>query len=132
MLITPADIAPFATIDPTKLAAMIDDAEAMAHRLAPCLTTTTDPTVLAAAKAIVRGAILRWNDAGTGAITQETHGPFARTIDNTVVRRGMFWPSEIADLQGLCRTTSTSGAFTIDTLPFRPAPTVHPFLTDTE
>lgn len=113
VIITPEDIAPFADIDPAKLEAMIADAVAMAVRVAPCLETTDDLGVLAAAKAIIRGAVLRWNDAGSGAVTQQTAGVFSQSIDTTKARRGMYWPSEINDLQGLCRT-SGAGAFMID------------------
>lgn len=115
-LIAPEDLAPFATIDPAKLEAMIEDATAIAVRVAPCLADTDDDGIVAAARAIIRGAILRWNDAGSGAVTQQTAGPFTHTIDTTKLRRGMFWPSEITDLQALC-SAATRSAFTIDTAP---------------
>ncbi len=113
--ITPADLAPFAEIDPVKAQAMIDDALALAVRVAPCITTTTFTYELAA-RAILRGAILRWHDAGSGAVTQQQVGPFGQSIDTKQTRRGMFWPSEITELQALCGTAATR-AFTIDTTP---------------
>jgi hypothetical protein len=112
--LVPADLEPFATIEPSKAQAMIDDALALAAVVAPCILTDTFAHE-AAAKAILRGAILRWHEAGTGAIQSQTTGPFSMTVDTKQVRRGMFWPSEIDDLRRLC-TGDTSGAYAIDTL----------------
>jgi hypothetical protein len=113
--ITPDDLSPFADIDPVKVELMIEDAMAMAARVAPCIL---DPEFEhdAAARAILRGAILRWNDSGTGALTQQGAGPFQVSYDTRQSRRTLFWPSEIAALQALCDDGST-GAFTIDTTP---------------
>lgn len=112
-LLDPEDLAPFATIDAAKAAAMIEDATALAIRVAPCIATA-EFTDLGAAKAILRGAILRWNEAGTGALTSQQVGPFGQVLDNRQQRRGMFWPSEIEQLQALCRDASSSGAFALD------------------
>jgi len=99
--LTPEDLAPFATIDPVKAQAMIDDAEAMAVLAAPCITADGFAHA-AAVKALLRGAVLRWNEAGTGALQAQTAGPFGQTLDTRQERRGMFWPSEIAQLQAFC------------------------------
>lgn len=115
--ITPADLAPFAQIDPEKAQAMIDDALALAARVAPCINDTAfeyDD----AAKAILRGAILRWNEAGTGSVQYQTGGPYSVSIDTKQPRRGMFWPSEISELAALCSDNANAGkAFEIDTVP---------------
>lgn len=109
------DLAPFATIDAAKAEAMIDDAEAMAVLAAPCITAVGF-TNTAAVKAILRGAVIRWNEAGSGALQAQQAGPFGQTLDTRQERRGMFWPSEIVQLQGLCAgaeggtyTTSLAG-----------------------
>ena len=113
----PADLAPFATIDSAKATAMIDDALALAARVAPCINDA-DFAYADAAKAILRGAILRWNEAGSGAAQSVQSGPFATTIDTRTQRRGMFWPSEIQDLAGLCTDNANAGkAFDVDTAP---------------
>jgi hypothetical protein len=96
-----ADLAPFATIDEAKALAMIEDAEAMALLAAPCIAADGFAHT-AAVKAILRAAVLRWNDTGTGAAQTVQSGPFAQTLDTRQERRGMFWPSEIVALQGLC------------------------------
>ena len=115
--LTPEDLAPFADIESTKAQAMIDDAEAMAVLAAPCITSETF-TNQAAVKAILRGAVLRWNDSGSGALQAQTAGPFGMQVDTRQQRRGMFWPSEITQLQELCRDGDPSGqAFTINTTP---------------
>lgn len=113
--LTVADLQPFApNIEPVKAQAMIDDAMALAARVAPCITDVAF-AYPDAAKAILRGAVLRWNDSGTGAVTQQAAGPFSQTLDTRQTRRSMFWPSEITELQKLCRE-ATSGAFSIDTV----------------
>lgn len=99
--LTPVDLMPFAEINSEKAHAMIDDAEAMAVLVAPCITAAGFAHTTAV-KAILRGAILRWNDAGTGALQAQTAGPFGQTLDTRQERRGMFWPSEIQQLQSLC------------------------------
>ena len=78
----------------------------------PSLTALQTRAVMA----IMRGAIMRWNDAGSGARSSVTAGPFGETIDTTVTRRGMYWPSEITSLQNVCSGGVKSGAFSVDTV----------------
>lgn len=132
--IQPSALDPFADIDEAKATEMIADAEAMAILAAPCLPDLltapegeTDADAarrqakLAALKAILRGAILRWNEAGTGALSarQDTFGPFGQseTLDTRQTRRVMFWPSEIEQLQKLCASGEQGKAFSVDTVP---------------
>lgn len=112
--ISPSDLAPFADIDEAKAAAMIADALGMAKLIAPCIAEA-DFAYPDAAKAVIRGAVLRWNDAGTGAITTRQAGPYQQVIDSNTRRNNLFWPSEITQLQSMCR--DSSGAFAIDTAP---------------
>ncbi len=107
----PSDLTPFAVIDNGKAEAMIEDAEAMAVLVAPCITAENFGN-MAAVRAILRGAILRWNDSGSGALQAQTAGPFGQTIDTRQERRGMFWPSEIEQLQNLCADLA-GGAYTL-------------------
>lgn len=109
--ITVDDLTPFATIEPTKAQAMIDDAVARAARIAPCILTD-DFEYADAAKAVIRQAVLRWNEGGAGAKTQQTAGPFSETLN----RREMFLPEEKDELRGMCSSDAT-GAFSIDTAP---------------
>jgi hypothetical protein len=102
-----SDLAPFAEIPDAKAQAMIDDALALAARVAPCINDE-DFAYPDAAKAIIRGAILRWHEAGAGALQAQQAGPFGQTLDTRQPRRGMFWPSEINDLTALCSSSSTS------------------------
>ena len=99
------DLAPFATIEFAKAEAMIDDAEAMALLAAPCIATEGFAHTTAV-RAILRGAVLRWNESGSGALQSQTAGIFGQTLDTRQERRGMFWPSEIVALQNLCGTTA--------------------------
>jgi hypothetical protein len=113
--LTPFDLAPFAVISEDKAFAMIEDALAISARIAPCILEA-EFSYAAAAKAVLRGAILRWNEAGTGALSAESAGPFSGTIDTRQPRRNLFWPSEITQLQDMCKGDETSGAFQIDTV----------------
>lgn len=119
-IIIPDDLAPFATIPEAKAQAMINDALAMAARVAPCINDADFP-YRDAAKAILRQAILRWNDSGTGALTQrqQTSGPFSvgESYDTRQTRRAMFWPSEISELASLCADATSGKAFEIDITP---------------
>lgn len=105
------DLAPFATIEVAKAEAMIEDAEAMALLAAPCIGAVGFAHTTAV-KAILRGAVLRWNDSGSGALQAQTAGPFGQTLDTRQERRGMFWPSEIVALQSLC-STGQGGSYSI-------------------
>lgn len=109
--LAPEDLDPFATVDAAKADAMIEDAEAMAVLAAPCITAEGFAQT-AAVRAILRGAIIRWNDSGSGALTAQSAGPFGQTLDTRQERRGMFWPSEIVALQNLC-STNQGGAYTL-------------------
>jgi hypothetical protein len=109
--LTVADLVPFAEIDSAKAEAMIDDAEAMALLAAPCIAEEGF-AYGTAVKAILRGAVLRWNEAGTGALQSQNAGPFGQTLDTRQQRRGMFWPSEITSLQSLC-TDTQGGVYSV-------------------
>jgi hypothetical protein len=102
--ITPDDLEPFAPgISEDKAEAMIEDALALAYMVAPCLAEEDlDPATEAAAKAILRGAILRWNESGQGGVSQLTALGFGQTFDNRVDRKAMYQPAEIEALQKLC------------------------------
>jgi hypothetical protein len=120
-----SDLQDFAPdIPAAKAAAMIDDAEYMALLVAPCLDYDSEDYDLSdnrqgAVKAILRGVVLRWNEAGTGAFQQTTTGPFGATVDTRQQRRGMFWPSEIDQLQSVCNADQPNGgAFAVDTTGF--------------
>lgn len=113
--IAPADLVPFATIPEAKAVEMIADALSMATLVAPCIADE-DFAHPGAAKAVIRGAILRWHDAGSGAVTQRSAGVYQETIDSTTRRNSMFWPSEIEQLQAMCRTAGDGGAFAVDTV----------------
>ncbi len=97
---------------------LIDDAEALAMLSAPCLRGELAPESFEfkAARAILRGAILRWSDAGDGAVSAQSAGPFALTV-TPQVRRNSFWPSEITGLQKICRGDNAGKAYGVDTLP---------------
>lgn len=112
-----ADLAAFAEIDETKAGAMIADAEGLAVLIAPCLADEGELTAaqIAGVKAVLRSAVLRWNDTGSGAFTQQGAGPYQVSVDTRQARRGMFWPSEITQLQSICAGSEASGAFSIDT-----------------
>ncbi|MFV8173404.1 hypothetical protein [Mycolicibacterium peregrinum] len=93
---------------------MIDDALALAKRVAPCVFED-DFEDAAAAKAILRGAVLRWNEQGFGAGPDLQFGPYQVQPKGTV-RRFLFFPSEVNELSALCGG-KRGKAFSIDTTP---------------
>jgi hypothetical protein len=117
-LLTPADFDEFAsTVSTAKRQQMIDDALGLAQFHAPCITTEGFAH-RAAAKAIVRGAILRWIEAGNGAAVSQQASIYAQTVDTRQPRRSMFLKTEISDLKALCRTEDDdTGAFSFDMIP---------------
>ena len=103
--LTPDDLTLFVpNLNEDLAQAMIDDALALAATIAPCilgdgLTETAEKAV----KAVIRGAILRWHEGGSGLYMQQQAGPFQVTTDNRQTRKAMFWPSEIDQLQAICK-----------------------------
>ena len=92
----------FPDLDEDRAVGLIEDAEALGMLVAPCLETgTLSDQKQAAVRAILRGVILRWSEAGSGVASQLTAGPFSQTF-TPQVRRNSFWPSEIKDLQKVC------------------------------
>lgn len=116
--LVPSDFDNFADIPGAKATEMIEDATGLAMLVAPCLAVEDDLTgnQLAAIKAVLRGAILRWHDSGNGAVQSENIGTYGYTLDTRQQRRGMFWPSEIQQLQKICGSSDTSGIFAVDTI----------------
>ncbi len=112
--LTLEDLEPFATIERAKAEAMIADALALAAQVAPCIVTA-EFLYPAAAKAVLRRAVIRWHEAGSGARTTQAAGPFQETLE-TRPSRGLFWPSEINELAGLCSDGAGGDAFAVDTL----------------
>ena len=124
VLIGPGDIENFASISPEKLSDMIEDAIAMASLAAPCIheeAFLVDKTRVSQVRAVLRGAILRWNEAGSGAAAQMASGPFQATMDTRQPRKAMFWPSELSQLRDICsqfkNESKKQKAFSIDTAP---------------
>lgn len=116
--ITHEDLLPFAPdLEAAKATEMISDVLARAKRIAPCLDGEVSDDVAAAAKGILRDVLIRWHEAGSGAVTQRTKqtGPYQETESYDSQRpKPRFWPSEIKELQDLCReVTPQSGAFSV-------------------
>lgn len=96
---------------------MLAGANSKASRVAPCLAAAAiaDPPTseqvgqLAEAKLVLVGALKRWVEAGSGAVQQQTAGPFSMTTDTRQRGGWRLWPSEIVDLQDICKSPSGSG-----------------------
>lgn len=106
-----------AAISPTapSLDATVTDGGVVWERIGPT------PDLLAEAQLILIGAVKRWTEAGSGGVSTKTTmtGPYMNTETlDTKVRTGYnLWPSEISQLQELCKSSGTSTAYTIDTAP---------------
>lgn len=118
VIITSADL-PDDVAANAMAATWVNGANARASRVAPCLASA-DPAPtedqLAEAKLILIGAVTRWAQAGSGALQSQTAGPFGVTFDTR--QRGGFnlWPSEITQLQDICKNGSESKAYAVDTV----------------
>lgn len=107
-LLSPSDFAPWGTPQDAKLTALITDVQAKAAIVAPCLSLV-DFKYPDAAKAILREAVLRRLEAGSGAVATKfvATGPFStsETFDTRSLR-GILQPKDIAELQELCKLNS--------------------------
>lgn len=98
---------------------MVNGANARATRVAPCLAGTGDDAPnadqLAEARLVLVGAVKRWAESGSGALSAQSAGPFSQTVDTRQRTGYNLWPSEIEALQQICSsgTTASSGAFSI-------------------
>lgn len=105
---------------------------ARVRKIAPCMADDDfelSGDDLEIVKDTMRSVILRSIDRGSGAIYSETSGDYSQTL---ATDKAVFRPAEIADLQAICGTVRKGKAYTAPTWNAEPAPTVHPFLTDTE
>ena len=121
VIITDVDLPPaLQAVESIEL--MLAGANAKASRVAPCLAST-DPAPtedqLAEAKLVLIGAVKRWAEAGSGAAQTVQSGPFSMTTDTRQRTGYNLWPSEITDLQAICRAAGVGGrqAFSVDTAP---------------
>lgn len=109
---------PTALQDAESIDLMLAGLNAMAARVAPCLNPeppeVVDPGLLDEAKLILVGVIKRWVEAGSGAVVQQSMGPFAMTTDTRQRAGWKLWPSDISDLQALCSDASSNRAFMIN------------------
>lgn len=112
---------------PTEIAAnamaevWVNGANARASRVAPCLAAD-DPAPtddqLADAKLILIGAVIRWSQAGSGALQSVSAMAFGATFDNRQRSGFNFWPSEIKQLQDICKSGESASAFSVDTVSY--------------
>lgn len=114
LFLTFADLSPLAPAMTEEQANIyIEDVESQATVVAPCLL---DPEFNheGAARSILRQAILRWHRAGEGGLTthQQNAGPFGQmhVYDTRSGGGGRLYPTEIRDLQKLCRLHAGIGS----------------------
>lgn len=117
-IIGPSDL-PVAVASDAMAETWINGANARASRVAPCLSATYPPPSadqLAEAKLILVGAVIRWSKAGSGALQSQTALQFGVTYDTR--QRGGYnlWPSEITQLQDICKSGTEGQAYSVDTV----------------
>lgn len=117
------DLLPFIPeMDELKAELMIEDAIALAGLYAPCIVSGEDLSEAraAAAKSIIRRAIIRLEDAGSGALssTQVSAGPFQQSdsFDTRSLGMNLFTRVEADQLRKLCDNPAARG-FSVDMTP---------------
>ena len=112
--ITPGDLREFSPeISTVKAERLIKSAIALAKHYAPCLNDPDlDQDVSDALEAVIFGALQRWADSGSGALSakQQQAGPFGQTLsyDTRSPQRSGFYSHEIEQLRSICRSYSGS------------------------
>jgi hypothetical protein len=102
-------------IDEETAADLIKDAMGLAAFHAPCILDENFEHTDAAA-ALIKAAILRWYDQGSGGLSSLQADVFTASYDNRVPRyAGGFMRSEIEKLRQMCGRGG--GAYTIDIAP---------------
>lgn len=97
-------------LDPAQAQELVTGALARAAVVAPCIVED-DFTHAAAAKDIIRDAILRRAEAGTGAYSKKSVGAISVELDTRSALRALFQPGDVSELQALCtRYRGTSSA----------------------
>lgn len=117
--LTPEDFTAF-TIDAALLPVLIEDAEVYATLAAPPLANPASLTDAqrAQVKTVLRRAVVREADSGTGAKIQETAGQYSYTVDSRTARSTSFLTEEEeALLQGIVGTTRGNTVFSLDVTP---------------
>lgn len=109
---------PLPSLNPLDAQQYINDALARAAIVAPCINDADlSEAKIAGFKAIIRAAIVRRVEGGSGAVTTQGVGPYSFVTDTRRTSGGMFQPVEIKDLQTLCRAPTDARAHTLDTTP---------------
>ena len=104
-------------IDADTLALIVAGLNAKAERVAPCLAADPAQGVVDEARLILLGTIKRWAEAGSGAFSQQSAGPFIVSTDTRQRGSGYgLWPSEVEALAGLCASVAgdEGDAFMVD------------------
>lgn len=117
MYLQPEDVSPFTDVDADRLVILIEDAEVFATMAAPPLADPEPLTTTqrAQVKTILRRAVIREADAGSGAKTQETAGPYSYTVDTRKADNVSFLTDEEEDaLRGVVGIVKSTQAFSAD------------------
>lgn len=130
--VTAADVQLFAErISEDTANAMLSSVWARAVREVPELKDhTADADDTALVKTIIRAAVVRWYDSGSGAVTSRGAGDFSEYYRRDVEGLGgTFTKDELNELRAVVGLDQASGsASTVLTYPLPEWPTVHPFV----
>lgn len=83
---------------------LLEDVMARAVGLVPELADSLSDPQLAVARAVIRKAVARWADSGSGGVTTKTRTTGPLQSSETYEARGdrpLFYDSEIAELKGI-------------------------------
>lgn len=110
LLLTPSDVTADG-VDPSEVQQRIVDTVARAVGVAPCVANPAalDEWAVVRVRAVLRAIVNRSLDreAVQPGVVSEQAGPFSRTTKGA---ESLFWPSELTELQSICRTASTGSS----------------------
>ncbi len=120
LYLQPADFTALVELEPERLVILIEDAETFATMAAPPLAAPDALTEQqrAQARTILRRAVVRESDSGTGAKVQEVAGPYSYSVDTRTAGRVSFLTDEEEDaLRGVVGLVKSTQAFNTDVTP---------------
>lgn len=121
--LTPADLQMFVQVSDDMANELIDTTLARVRRKYPCLfDIALSEDDAQTARGIIRDAILRRIDTGSGGVQSEGKGPFTTTYLPPDKRHGLFTEADVTELTAICAGQQEAAGPAVPVGCFPPAP----------